>query len=130
MGEAIIGNIYNLCKTLAPDPVPCPAVAAAVEHFESGVKEVDVKLSVRGGDRGTGAKAQKVEITAYTLRNGAVRAVKEEESLYAAIDLAADKVRDICIAVICISWGILTIAVRRGHFGADGEESQDSRQRS
>lgn len=73
-------------------PVPRAAVSAAVEHFESGVKEVDVKLSVRGGDRGTGAKAQKVEITTYTLRNGAVRAVKEEESLYAAIDLAADKV--------------------------------------
>ncbi len=71
---------------------PCYAVSAAVEHFESGVKEVDVKLSVRGGDRGVGAPRQKAEITAYTLRNGAVRAVREEESLYAAIDLAADKV--------------------------------------
>jgi ribosomal subunit interface protein len=69
-----------------------PSVSAAVEHFESGVKEVDVKLSVRGGDRGTGPPRQKAEITTYTLRNGAVRAVREEESLYAAIDLAADKV--------------------------------------
>ena len=68
-------------------------MSAAVEHFESGVKEVDVKLSVRGGDRGTGAPRQKAEITTYTLRNGAVRAVREEENLYAAIDLAADKVR-------------------------------------
>ena len=67
-------------------------VSAAVEHFESGVKEVDVKLSVRGGDRGTGAPRQKAEITTYTLRNGAIRAVREEESLYAAIDLASDKV--------------------------------------
>ena len=51
-----------------------------------------MKLSVRGGDRGTGPKRQKAEITAYTLRNGAVRAVKEEENLYTAIDMAADKV--------------------------------------
>ena len=34
------------------------------------------------------------QITTYTLRNGAVRAVREEENLYAAIDLAADKVCD------------------------------------
>lgn len=68
------------------------AVAAAVDHFESGVKEVDIKLSVCGGERGTGPKRQKAEITAYTLRNGAVRAVKEEENLYTAIDLATDKV--------------------------------------
>jgi len=38
------------------------AVSAAVEHFESGVKEVDVKLSVRGGDRGIGAPRQKAEV--------------------------------------------------------------------
>lgn len=67
-------------------------MAAAVDHFESGVKEVDIKLSVCGGERGTGPKRQKAEITAYTLRNGAVRAVKEEENLYTAIDLATDKV--------------------------------------
>jgi len=40
----------------------CCAVSAAVEHFESGVKEVDVKLSVRGGDRGIGAPRQKAEV--------------------------------------------------------------------
>ena len=45
---------------------PCYAVSAAVEHFESGVKEVDVKLSVRGGDRGIGAPRQKAEVCMST----------------------------------------------------------------
>jgi len=42
------------------------------------------------------------QITTYTLRNGAVRAVREEENLYAAIDLAADKVRYIFMGKISI----------------------------
>lgn len=64
----------------------------AVGHFKQILKEVDVSLSARGGDTGTqGKKLQKVEITVYTLGNGVVRVEDAEESLYAAIDLAADK---------------------------------------
>lgn len=64
-----------------------------VSKFEGGVKEVVVRLSAAGGDRGAGAKRQKVEITVYTLRNGVVRAEDEEANLYTAVDLVADKVK-------------------------------------
>jgi hypothetical protein len=46
-----------------------------VAKYEAAIKEVDVKLSVSGGDSGSkGPKKQKTEITIYTLRNGVVRA--------------------------------------------------------
>ena len=66
-------------------------VNKACSHFEGGIKEVDVRMSVAGGDRGTGAKQQKTEITVYTLSNGVVRAEDVEESMYASIDLVSDK---------------------------------------
>jgi hypothetical protein len=47
-------------------------VSRAVHKFEATVKEVDVRLSVSGGDAGKGPRAQKTEITIYTLRNGVV----------------------------------------------------------
>ncbi len=40
--------------------------------YEAAIKEVDVKLSVSGGDSGKGPKQQKTEITIYTIRNGVV----------------------------------------------------------
>lgn len=47
-------------------------MSRAVHKFEATVKEVDVRLSVSGGDAGKGPRAQKTEITIYTLRNGVV----------------------------------------------------------
>ena len=49
-------------------------MSRAVHKFEGTVKEVDVRLSVAGGDAGRGPRAQKTEVTVYTLRNGVVRA--------------------------------------------------------
>lgn len=49
-------------------------MSRAVHKFEATVKEVDVRLSVAGGDAGRGPRAQKTEVTVYTLRNGVVRA--------------------------------------------------------
>lgn len=40
--------------------------------YEAAIKEVDVSLSVSGGDSGKGPKKQKTEITIYTFRNGVV----------------------------------------------------------
>jgi len=68
-------------------------IVKAIKNFEGNIKEVDVKLSVRGGDAGTGARAQRVELTLYTLRHGVVRAEDVEDSLYAAIDLVCDKLK-------------------------------------
>ncbi len=48
-------------------------VSRAIHNYAGQIKEVDVKLSVAGGDRGLGAKQQKTEITIYTLRSGVVR---------------------------------------------------------
>ena len=50
-------------------------MSRAVHKFEATVKEVDVTLSVAGGDAGKGPRAQKTEITIYTLRNGVVSAL-------------------------------------------------------
>ena len=49
-------------------------VGKVVVKYEAAIKEVDVKLSVSGGDSGSkGPKKQKTEITIYTIRNGVVR---------------------------------------------------------
>ncbi|DBB11202.1 TPA: Ribosome-binding factor PSRP1, chloroplastic [Trebouxia sp. C0006] len=66
-------------------------VGKAVSHFEGAVKEVDVTLSVSGGDAGHGKRRQRTEITLYTLRNGIVRAEDVEENMYASIDLVCDR---------------------------------------
>jgi len=72
-------------------------VGKAVKNFD-GVKEIDVKLSVRGNPRGRATEAhhqreQIVEVTVYTLRHGIVRVEDHEDDLYAAVDLVADKLK-------------------------------------
>ncbi|MCJ1427329.1 hypothetical protein MMC29_005232 [Sticta canariensis] len=49
-------------------------VAKASSKYEAAIRKVDVKLSVRGGDRSGGAKEHLAEVTIFTLRNGVVRA--------------------------------------------------------
>lgn len=66
-------------------------VGKAVSHFEGAIKEVDVTLSVSGGDSGHGKRRQRTEITLYTLRNGIVRAEDVEDNMYASIDLVCDR---------------------------------------
>ncbi|KAI3431429.1 hypothetical protein D9Q98_004482 [Chlorella vulgaris] len=72
-------------------------VGKAIKNFD-GVKEVDVKLSVRGNARGRSTEAhhqreQIVEVTVFTLRHGVVRVEDTEDDLYAAVDLVSDKLK-------------------------------------
>ena len=48
-------------------------VAKAVHNYEAVVKEIDVRLSVAGGDAGKGPRAQRAEVTIFTHRYGVVR---------------------------------------------------------
>jgi len=67
-------------------------ITRALAHVAQVIKEVDVTLSVRGGDTGThGKKLQKVDVTVYTYRNGVVRVEDAEATLYASIDIVCDK---------------------------------------
>lgn len=47
-------------------------VVKSTSKYESAIRKVDVKLSVRGGDRGAGPKEHLAEVTIFTLRNGVV----------------------------------------------------------
>ena len=58
-------------------------VGKVVVKYEAAIKEVDVKLSVSGGDSGKGPKQQKTEITIYTIRNGVVGPPLSHVSPYA-----------------------------------------------
>lgn len=67
-------------------------VGHGVQNHSALVKEVDVRLSVRGGEHGKGAKTQRCEVTIFTKKHGVVRAEEEAETAYAAIDLVSDVV--------------------------------------
>lgn len=67
-------------------------VGHAVTNHSALCREVDVRLSVRGGDITKGPRVQRCEVTIFTKKHGALRAEEEAESAYAAIDKVSDVV--------------------------------------
>ncbi|KAI5060317.1 hypothetical protein GOP47_0024737 [Adiantum capillus-veneris] len=80
-------ELTDAIKTYVEDKI-----GNAVHNQYNLLREVDVRMSVRGGESGRGPKLQRCEVTMFTKKHGVVRAEEESDNMYASIDRVSDVV--------------------------------------